>query len=122
MRAARALALGAKAYILKSAPSSQIVSAIRAATSGHSVIDANVAEEIARFRGTESLTAREISILKLIRRGLRNSQIGAELNISEETVKSRIKSILAKLTARDRTQAVTVAMRRGFLEADLPIP
>lgn len=121
-RAARALALGAKAYILKSAPSSEIVSAIRTAASGHSVIDANVAEEIARFRGTESLTAREISILKLVRRGLRNSQIGTALNISEETVKSRIKSILAKLAARDRTHAVTVAMRRGFLEADHPIP
>jgi DNA-binding NarL/FixJ family response regulator len=120
-RAARALALGAKAYILKSAPISQILYAIRAAASGRSIIDANVAQEIARFRGTESLTAREISILKLVRQGLRNSQIGKVLNISEETVKSRIKSALAKLGARDRTQAVTVAMRRGFLEADCPL-
>jgi DNA-binding NarL/FixJ family response regulator len=120
-RAARALALGAKAYILKSAPSSQILNAIRAAVSGHSVIDENVAQEIARFRGSESLTAREISVLKLVRQGMQNSQIGRALNISEETVKTRIKSILAKLGARDRTQAVTVAMRRGFLEADHPL-
>jgi DNA-binding NarL/FixJ family response regulator len=120
-RAARALALGAKAYLLKTAPSSQILRAIRAAAAGHSVIDENVAEELARFRGGESLTAREISILELVRQGLRNSQIGDTLNISEETVKSRIKNILAKLGVRDRTEAVTVAIRRGFLEPDQPV-
>jgi DNA-binding NarL/FixJ family response regulator len=121
-RAARALALGAKAYILKSAPSAQILDAIRAVASGRSIIDAKVAQDIAHFRGSESLTAREITILKLVRQGMHNSQIGKTLNISEETVKSRIKSVLAKLNARDRTQAVTVAMRRGFLETDHPLP
>jgi DNA-binding NarL/FixJ family response regulator len=121
-RAARALALGATAYILKSAPSSQILSVIRAAASGRSIIDANVAQDIARFRGAELLSAREISVLKLVRNGMHNSQIGRAMNISEETVKSRIKSVLAKLGARDRTQAVTVAMRRGFLETDHPLP
>jgi DNA-binding NarL/FixJ family response regulator len=120
-RAERALALGAKAYILKSASSSQILSAIRAAASGRSTVDENVARDIARFRGAESLTEREISILRLVRLGMRNAQIGAALHISEETVKSRIKSILAKLGARDRTQAVTLAMRRGFLETDHPL-
>jgi DNA-binding NarL/FixJ family response regulator len=121
-RAARALAMGATAYLLKSAPIDQILGAIRAAASGRSIIDAKVAHDIERFRGTESLTAREITILKLVREGLRNSQIGRTLNISEETVKTRIKSALAKLSAGDRTQAVTVAMRRGFLEADHPLP
>jgi DNA-binding NarL/FixJ family response regulator len=120
-RAARALALGAKAYILKSAPSSEILSAIRGATCGRSVIDERVARDMVRFRGTESLTSREISMLKLVKRGLRNSQIGHALNISEETVKSHIKSVLAKLGARDRTEAVTVAMRRGFLETNHPL-
>ena len=121
-RAARALALGAKAYLLKLAPSSQILNAIRAATAGRSIIDTQVAQDMARFRGTESLTAREIAILKLVRRGMHNSQIGQTLNISQETVKSRIKSLLAKLSARDRTQAVTVATRRGFLDPDHPLP
>jgi DNA-binding NarL/FixJ family response regulator len=120
-RAARALALGAKAYILKSASSAQILSAIRAAASGRSTVDEDVAQDIARFRGGESLTAREVSILRLVRLGMRNTQIGEALHISEETVKSRIKSVLAKLGARDRTQAVTLAMRRGFLETDHPL-
>jgi DNA-binding NarL/FixJ family response regulator len=121
-RAARALALGATAYLLKSAPSCLILEAIRAATAGRSVIDSKVAQEIARYRGLESLSAREISVLELVKKGMRNAQIAEVLDIAEETVKSRIKSVLAKLGARDRTQAVTVAMRRGFLEADHPLP
>jgi DNA-binding NarL/FixJ family response regulator len=121
-RAARALALGATAYLLKSAPSRQILEAIRAAAAGRSVIDSKVAQEIARFRGVESLSAREIGVLELVRKGMHNAQIAEALNVAEETVKSRIKSVLAKLGVRDRTQAVTVAMRRGFLEADHPLP
>jgi DNA-binding NarL/FixJ family response regulator len=121
-RAARALALGAKAYILKSTPSARILQAVRAVACGRSIIDAEVAQDIARFRGAESLTAREISVLVLVKQGSHNTQIGHALGISKETVKSRIKTILAKLRARDRTQAVTIAMRRGFLEADHPLP
>jgi DNA-binding NarL/FixJ family response regulator len=121
-RAARALALGATAYLLKSAPSCLILEAIRAAAAGRSVIDSKVAQEIARYRGVESLSAREIGVLELVRKGMRNAQIAEVLDISEETVKSRIKSVLAKLGTRDRTQAVTVAMRRGFLDADHPLP
>jgi DNA-binding NarL/FixJ family response regulator len=120
-RAVRALALGATAYLLKSAPSCLIIEAIRAAVAGRSLIDSKVAQEIARYRGFEALNAREIGVLELVKKGMRNSQIGEVLNISKETVKSRIKSVLAKLGARDPTQAVTVATRRGFLEADHPI-
>jgi DNA-binding NarL/FixJ family response regulator len=120
-RAASALALGAKAYILKATPSTEILNTIREVASGRSIVDANVAQDIARFRGSESLTRREINVLKLVRQGMHNSQIRATLNISEDTVKSRIKNILAKLGVRDRTQAVTVAMRRGFLDADHPL-
>jgi DNA-binding NarL/FixJ family response regulator len=120
-RAASALALGAKAYILKATPSTEILSTIREVASGRSIVDANVAQDIARYRGSESLTRREINVLKLVRQGMHNSQIRATLNISEDTVKSRIKNILAKLGVCDRTQAVTVAMRRGFLDADHPL-
>jgi DNA-binding NarL/FixJ family response regulator len=120
-RAAGALALGAKAYILKATPSTEILSTIREVASGRSIVDANVAQDIARYRGSESLTRREINVLKLVRQGMHNSQIRATLNISEDTVKSRIKNILAKLGVCDRTQAVTVAMRRGFLDADHPL-
>jgi DNA-binding NarL/FixJ family response regulator len=121
VRATTALALGAKAYILKSAQSTEILNTIREVASGRSVVDVKVAQDIARFRGRESLTRREIHVLKLVRQGMHNSQIGKTLSISEETVKSRIKSVLAKLSVRDRTQAVTVAMRRGFLDADHPL-
>jgi DNA-binding NarL/FixJ family response regulator len=121
VRATTAVALGAKAYILKSTPSAEILNTIREVVSGRSIVDVKVAQEIARFRGSESLTRREISVLKLVRQGLHNSQIGKTLSISEDTVKSRIKSVLAKLSVWDRTQAVTVAMRRGFLDADHPL-
>jgi DNA-binding NarL/FixJ family response regulator len=120
-RAARALELGAKAYILKAAPSSQILHAIRSAAAGRSVIDHRITQEIENHRGSEALTARETRVLELVRQGLRNSQIGEALSISEDAVKNRIRSILAKLGVGDRTEAVTVAMRRGFLKPDHPL-
>jgi DNA-binding NarL/FixJ family response regulator len=120
-RAARALELGASAYILKTAPSSQILYAIRSVVAGRSVIDLRITEEIDRHRGSESLTAREIRVLELVRQGLRNLQIAEVLGISEDAVKNRLKSILAKLGVGDRTEAVTVAMRRGFLKPDHPL-
>ena len=120
-RAKRALAVGATAYLLKSARTSEVLRAIRAAACGSSIIDAEVARDIARFRGAESLSPREINVLQHVRRGMRNTEIARALKISTETVKSRIKSALAKLGTRSRTQAVTVAMRRGFLEADYPL-
>ncbi len=71
---------------------------------------------MASYRGTETLSEREISVLRLVAVGEQNRSIGEALNVSEQTVKTRMRNILAKLNARDRTHAVTIAMRRGFID------
>jgi two-component system, NarL family, response regulator len=72
--------------------------------------------EVASHAADDSLTPAEISVLRLIAEGNANKQIAAQLSISEETVKSRVKNILSKLGANDRTQAVTIALKRGIIE------
>jgi DNA-binding NarL/FixJ family response regulator len=114
-RAARALAAGATSYLLKSTNAAEIVGAIRNAVAGEATISPEVADELSRFSVMQPLTEREIAVLRLIAKGKRNHVIGHILCISEEAVKSRIKNILQKLDARDRTQAVTIAAARGFL-------
>lgn len=115
-RVNRALSLGAMSYILKTASSEEITGALRAAMSGKAVVAPTVAHDIAVFKGSETLSARELSVLRLVALGNSNRSIGQALNISEETVKTRIKNILAKLGASDRTHAVTLAVKRGFLD------
>jgi DNA-binding NarL/FixJ family response regulator len=115
-RVARALRLGAASYLLKTAHTEAIVAAIYSAYSGRVVLAPDLSEDLEFHRGMETLSAREISVLRLIAAGMQNRRIGEELNISEQTVKSRIKNILAKLNARDRSHAVVLAMRRGFID------
>lgn len=114
-RAARALAAGATSYLLKSASTAEIVAAVRNAAVGEATISPEVADELSRFSVMQPLSDREIAVLRLIAQGKQNHAISQVLCISEEAVKSRIKNILQKLDARDRTQAVTVATERGFL-------
>ena len=114
-RVSRALELGAASYILKTSRTETIVATIRSACNGRTVLGPDVSHDLEQHRGMEPLTPREISVLRLVAAGKHNRGIGEELNISEQTVKSRIKNILQKLDARDRTQAVTVATERGFL-------
>jgi DNA-binding NarL/FixJ family response regulator len=114
-RAARALAAGATSYLLKSSSAAEIVGAIRHAAVGEATISPEVADELTRFRVMQPLTEREIAVLRLIAQGKQNHVISRVLSISEEAVKSRVKNILQKLDARDRTQAVTIATERGFL-------
>jgi DNA-binding NarL/FixJ family response regulator len=83
---------------------------------GRRYLDCDVAQDVATHRGTELLSAREVSVLRLIAAGKRNRVIGEELNVSEDTIKTRIKNILAKLEADDRTHAVTIAVSRGFID------
>lgn len=116
-RAHRAMMIGATSYILKTAASADIVAAARAAVSGRAVLAAEIARDLASYRGTETLSAREISVLRLVAAGKPNRRIGVELHISEQAVKSRVKNILAKLNAASRTQAVTIAAQRGFLDS-----
>jgi DNA-binding NarL/FixJ family response regulator len=114
-RVMRALTMGATSYLLKSAELSDIIQAIRSATGGKHTVDADVARDLAQHAGSENLTPRELSVLRLAAKGQGNRAIAEALSISEDTVKSRMRSIMGKLAAGDRTHAVTIAMQRGFL-------
>jgi len=111
----RALAAGVRGYLLKSAPLEEIVEVIRKVHSGRKHLPTDVAESLAEHFGRESLSEREIEVLKWIAEGDRNMDIGQRLSISEETVKVHIKHIMDKLGAKDRTQAVAIAIRRGII-------
>ncbi|MCQ4163822.1 response regulator transcription factor [Tahibacter harae] len=115
VRAKQALALGATAYLLKTSTRAEILGALRAAAAGRRVIASEVASEVASHAASEMLTPRELSVLGLVASGHSNKRIGELLCISEDTVKARLKNVLAKLGASDRTHAVTIALRRGFL-------
>jgi DNA-binding NarL/FixJ family response regulator len=115
-RIMRALVLGATSYLLKSATLDEIIKAIRASVGGRHVMAPEVAHEMAKHAGKEQLTTRELSVLQLVAAGRANRAIAEALFVSEETVKSRMRSILSKLGALDRTHAVVIAVQRGFLE------
>lgn len=112
----RALAAGARAYMLKSMPPSDLVAAIRQVHLGEKRIPPTIAAQIAEHLGDEALTEREIEVLKHIVDGNRNRDIAERLFISEETVKAHVKHIMAKLGASDRTEAVAIGVRRGFIQ------
>jgi DNA-binding NarL/FixJ family response regulator len=112
----RALRAGASAYILKSMPKNELLSVIRSVHSGKKHVPAEVAARLAEHLGDDDLTARELEVLRLIRDGYRNKQIADKLTISETTVNFHIKNLVDKLGANDRTHAVTIAVRRGFLQ------
>lgn len=116
-RVTRAMTLGATSYLLKTACRDEILCAIRSAVLGRHVVAPEVAQEIDSYRGSESLTIRELSVLRLVAEGKSNRAIGEALFVSEDTIKARMKSILAKLDADDRTHAVTIAIRRGFIDS-----
>jgi DNA-binding NarL/FixJ family response regulator len=112
----RALAAGACGYLLKSAPLEELVGVIRKVHSGRKHLPTELAENLAEHFGSDSLTEREVEVLKRIAEGDRNRDIGERLSISEETVKVHIKHIMDKLHARDRTQAVAIGIRRGVIQ------
>lgn len=111
----RALQAGAAGYILKSAPGEQLIPAIHAVMRGEKWLPAEVARSLANRSLREELSPREVQVLKELARGGSNKDIAAVLHITEHTIKAHIKSILAKLPARDRTEAVTVALHRGII-------
>jgi DNA-binding NarL/FixJ family response regulator len=112
----RALRAGAAAYLLKNTPKKELVTVIRSVHAGQRHIPPEVAARLAEFLGDDGLTPREMDVLRLIRDGHRNKEIAARLTISEATVNFHIKNLVSKLRANDRTHAVTIAVRRGFLE------
>lgn len=112
----RALRAGARAYILKGRVHRELLETIRAVHAGQKRIPPEVAAELANHVGDEDLTLREITVLRLIAAGNANKEVAGQLSISEETVKSHVTNILAKLGANDRTHAVTIALKRGIIE------
>jgi len=111
----RALAAGARGYLPKSMPPTEIINVIREVHAGRKRIPPEIASRLAEHRGDESLTQREIDVLREIAGGYRNKEIAEKLFISEETVKVHIKHIMEKLRANDRTEAVTIGVRRGII-------
>ena len=116
----RALKAGARAYILKGNLAGELLETIRAVHAGQRRIPTEVAAEVAEHAGEEGLSEREIEVLRLIACGNANKEIGAQLSITEETVKSRVSNILSKLGANDRTHAVTIALKRGIIALEDP--
>jgi DNA-binding NarL/FixJ family response regulator len=113
--AQRALKAGAQAYVLKSLVRTEILNTIRVVHQGERRVQADVAAEIAKHTADAALTAREIEVLQLVASGCANKEISARLSINEETTKTHIKNILAKLGADDRTHAVALGLKRGVI-------
>ena len=114
----RALEAGAVTYLLKDMLGESMTKVIRGVAEGKRPIPSEVAQRLTDRMLQPSLTAREIDVLRLIARGLRNKEIAADLGISEETAQGHVKSILSKLAVHDRTAAVAVGIRRGFVHID----
>jgi DNA-binding NarL/FixJ family response regulator len=112
----RALAAGARGYLLKDMLLTEVVTAIRAVYRGERVIPAPVAARLAEFTPRSDLTEREVQVMQFVARGLSNREIASAIGRSDETVKLHLKNIFAKLAVADRTEAVTVAISRGILE------
>jgi DNA-binding NarL/FixJ family response regulator len=122
----RALHAGAAGFLLKDAPSSRLIAAVRAAATGDSLIEPSItrrlvehfaapAQPVRRPAELSALTERELDVLRLVARGLSNAEIAAELVVAETTVKTHVARILTKLGVRDRVQAVVVAYETGFV-------
>jgi DNA-binding NarL/FixJ family response regulator len=112
----RALKAGAQGYLLKAVMHKELADNIRAVYAGRKVMSPEAAAQVAEHTGEEALIPKEIEVLRLIAAGNANKEIAAQLSISEETVKSRVKNILDKLAANDRTHAVTIGLKRGIIE------
>jgi DNA-binding NarL/FixJ family response regulator len=112
----RALKAGAQAYLLKNTLHKELLETIRTVHIGKKTLSPEVSYQIAEHATDDLLTPAEILVLRLIAAGNANKQIAAHLSITEETVKSRVKSILSKLGANDRTHAATIGLKRGIIE------
>jgi len=112
----RALQAGARAYLLKNTLHKELLDTIRAVHAGKKTISPEVSFELAEHATDDALTPGEIAVLRLIAAGNANKQIADQLSITEETVKGRVKNILSKLGANDRTHAATIGIKRGIIE------
>jgi DNA-binding NarL/FixJ family response regulator len=112
----RALKAGAQAYLLKNTLHKQLLETVRAVHTGKKTLSPEASYQVAEHATDDALTPAEISVLRLIAAGNANKQIADQLSITEETVKSRVKCILSKLGANDRTHAATIGLKRGIIE------
>jgi DNA-binding NarL/FixJ family response regulator len=116
VQALRAFKAGASGYLLKNMLRKELLETIRVVHAGRRRIPPEIAAELAEHVADDALTIREIEILRRVSVGTSNKIIASQLSVSEATVKAHMKSILSKLGANDRTHAVTIAMKRGFLD------
>jgi DNA-binding NarL/FixJ family response regulator len=114
-QAQRAIKAGAQGYLLKNLLHKELLQTIRAVHAGRKAMAPEIATQVAEHTGEEGLTIKEIDVLRLIAKGNANKEIAAQLSTTEETVKSRVKNILDKLGANDRTHAVTIGLKRGII-------
>ena len=112
----RAVQAGAQGYLLKDAPQSDMIDAIRAVYAGKRYFPRHIAARLAERMMRTNLTARELEVLKMLATGLTNKQIGHALDISDNTVRNHVNSIIEKLEVCDRTEAATTAIHRGIIE------
>ena len=116
VQALRAIQAGARAYLLKNEVHKQLLDTIRAVFAGKKTMSPHVSFELAEHAGDDALTKAEVDVLRLIAAGNANKQIADQLSITEDTVKSRVKNILSKLAANDRTHAAMIGVKRGIIE------
>ena len=112
----RALRAGARAYLLKNLLHKELLDTIRAVYAGKKTISPEISYELANHATDEALTPAEIEVLRLIAGGNANKEIAAQLSLTEETVKGRVRSILSKLGANDRTHAAMIGAKRGIID------
>jgi len=113
----RAMKVGARAYLLKSLLDKELLETIRAVYAGKKTLSPEASFELAEHATDDALTPGEVEVLRLIAAGNANKQIAAELPITEETVKGRVKNILSKLGANDRTHAAMIGVKRGIIQS-----
>jgi len=116
VQALRALKAGAAGYLLKSTLRKDLLETIRVVHQGGKRIPSDVSFEIATHAADDQLSERELDVLRWVAEGCSNKAVGSRLAISEDTVKNHMRTILSKLGANDRTHAVTIAIRRGYLD------
>lgn len=117
-QALRALKAGAKGYVLKGLVNKDLLQTIRAVHAGRMMVSPEVSYELAEHATADGLTEAELAVLRLIAAGNANKQIADQLSVTEETVKSRVRNILSKLGANDRTHAATIGLKRGIINLE----
>jgi DNA-binding NarL/FixJ family response regulator len=114
-QALRALKAGAAGYLLKSLVRTELLESIRAVHAGRRRIPPEIAAELAEHAADEALSDRELRVLTCVAAGNSNREVAEQLSVCEETVKAHMKNVLSKLRAKDRTHAVTIALKRGII-------